>query len=67
MLSVLGWSSLSPGRSPHHRRLAHADAIDGGPHVVKDAAARNTAQHEERLGRGVEQHFMGLQQCLVPG
>ena len=43
---------------PH---LARADAVDRGPHVVEDAAARNPAQHAERFGQGVEQHLVGLQ------
>jgi hypothetical protein len=42
-------------------RLARPDAVDGSPHVVENAAARNPAQHAERLGQGVEQHLVGLQ------
>jgi hypothetical protein len=42
-------------------RLARADPVDRSPHVVKDPALGNTAQHPERLGQRIEQHHMGLQ------
>ena len=29
--------------------------------VAQDAAARDTTQHTERLGQGIEQHLVGLQ------
>ena len=42
--------------------LAATDLIDGGLHVVVDAAPRNAAQHPEGVVMGVEQHLVGLQQ-----
>ena len=43
-------------------RLASANAIDCGLHVVEDPALRHAAQHPERLGQGIEQHLVGLEQ-----
>ena len=43
---------------PH---LAGSDVVHGGAHVVEHAAARDAAQHPERLGERVEQHLVGLQ------
>ena len=41
--------------------LAAAHPVDGGAHVVVDAAARDTAQDLERVVVGVEEHLVGLQ------
>ena len=43
-------------------RLASANPIDCGLHVVEDPALRHAAQHPERLGQGIEQHLVGLEQ-----
>ena len=40
--------------------LAAPDPVDGGSHVVVDAAPRNAAQHAEGVIMGVEQHLVGL-------
>ena len=40
--------------------LAAADLVDGGSHVVVDAAPRHAAQHAEGVVMGVEQHLVGL-------
>jgi hypothetical protein len=41
--------------------LAAPDLVDGGLHVVVDAAARDTAQHFEGVVVRIEQHLVGLQ------
>ena len=41
--------------------LAAADLVDGGAHVVVDAAPRHAAQDAEGVVMGVEQHLVGLQ------
>ena len=40
--------------------LAPPDLVDGGAHVVVDAAPRHAAQNAEGVVVGVEQHLMGL-------
>ena len=42
-------------------RLARADTIDRGLHIIEDPAPRHPAQHTERLGQRVEQHLVRLQ------
>ena len=42
-------------------RLAGADTVHSGLHVVVDAALRHAAQHPKRVLMGIEQHFVGLQ------
>jgi len=46
----------------HLPGLARTDAVDGGPHIIEDAALGDAAQHPERLSQRVEQHLVGLQQ-----
>ncbi len=41
--------------------LALSDLVDGGLHVVVDAASGHAAQHNKGMVVGVEQHFVGLQ------
>ena len=40
--------------------FAPANAIDRRPHIIKNTPLGNTAQHPERLSKGVEQHLVGL-------
>jgi hypothetical protein len=40
--------------------LASPDFVDGGAHVVIDAAPQNAAEHAEGVVVGVEQHLMRL-------
>ena len=42
--------------------LTAADPVDGGAHIVIDAALGNAAKHPEGMGVGIEQHLVGLQQ-----
>ena len=42
--------------------LAATDLVDGGLHVVVDAASGNTAQHPEGMIMGIEQHLVRLQE-----
>ena len=41
--------------------LAFADPVDGGLHVVVDAAAGNPTQEPKGMKVGIEQHLVGLQ------
>ena len=40
--------------------LAAPDLVDGGPHIVEDAASRHASEHAEGVVVGVEQHLVGL-------
>ena len=40
--------------------LSATDLVDGGSHVVVDAAPRHASQHAEGVIMGVEQHLVGL-------
>ena len=40
--------------------LAAPDLVNGGPHIVEDAASRHASEHAEGVVVGVEQHLMGL-------
>jgi hypothetical protein len=40
--------------------LSAPDLVDGGSHVVVDAAPRHASQHTEGMVVGVEQHLVGL-------
>jgi hypothetical protein len=43
-----------------HPRLARLDLVNGGLHVVVDAAPRDPAERREAAGVGIEQHLMAL-------
>ena len=42
--------------------LTAADPVDGGAHIVIDAALRDATEHPEGMGVGIKQHLVGLQQ-----
>src|SRR3954464_2428217 len=43
-------------------RLANANPVDSGAHVIVDAAPRYATENPERLAMGVEQHLVRLQE-----
>lgn len=55
------------GKEPHVDLpvFPTTDAVNRGPHIVVDAALRDTAEDPEPVPMGIKQHLMGLQQRSV--